>query len=59
VVLLGSAPLLLQRGLTESLAGRFEVVYLPHWTFVEHWFEELRARLPPREPVSSHKASSN
>ncbi len=35
VVLLGSAPLLLQRGLTESLAGRFEVVHLPHWTLAE------------------------
>jgi hypothetical protein len=32
VVLLGSAPLLVQRGLTESLAGRFEIVHLPHWT---------------------------
>ena len=35
VVLLGSAPLLLQRGLAESLAGRFEVLHLPHWSFVE------------------------
>ncbi len=35
VVLLGSAPLLLQRGLTESLAGRFEVMRLPHWGFSE------------------------
>jgi len=35
VVLLGSAPLLLRRGLTESLAGRFEVVHLPHWTLAE------------------------
>lgn len=35
VVLLGSAPLLLQRGLTESLAGRFEVLHLPHWSFAE------------------------
>jgi len=32
VVLLGSAPLLMQQGLTESLAGRFEVVRLPHWS---------------------------
>jgi predicted AAA+ superfamily ATPase len=31
VVLLGSAPLLIQRGLSESLAGRFEVLRLPHW----------------------------
>ncbi len=35
VVLLGSAPLLMQRGLTESLAGRFEVIHLPHWTYPE------------------------
>ncbi|CAI8859915.1 ATP-binding protein [Methylocaldum szegediense] len=35
VVLLGSAPLLIQRGLTESLAGRFEVIRLPHWSFAE------------------------
>lgn len=35
VVLLGSAPLLIANGLTESLAGRFEVLHLPHWTFVE------------------------
>ena len=35
VVLLGSAPLLVQRGLTESLAGRFEVLRLPHWSFAE------------------------
>jgi len=35
VVLLGSAPLLIQQGLSESLAGRFEVLHLPHWTFAE------------------------
>jgi hypothetical protein len=35
VVLLGSAPLLVQQGLTESLAGRFEVLHLPHWSYVE------------------------
>jgi uncharacterized protein len=35
VVLLGSAPLLVQQGLTESLAGRFEVIHLPHWSFAE------------------------
>jgi predicted AAA+ superfamily ATPase len=35
VVLLGSSPLLLQRGLSESLAGRFEVLYLPHWSAEE------------------------
>ncbi len=35
VVILGSAPLLMQQGLTESLAGRFEVVRLPHWSFAE------------------------
>jgi predicted AAA+ superfamily ATPase len=35
VVLLGSAPLLIQKGLTESLAGRFEVLHLPHWSLAE------------------------
>jgi predicted AAA+ superfamily ATPase len=35
VVLLGSAPFLITQGLTESLAGRFEVLRLPHWTFAE------------------------
>jgi len=35
VVLLGSAPLLVQQGLTESLAGRFEMLRLPHWSFAE------------------------
>jgi predicted AAA+ superfamily ATPase len=35
VVLLGSAPLLVQRGLTESLTGRFEILHLPHWSFSE------------------------
>lgn len=35
VVLLGSAPLLVQKGLTESLAGRFERLHLPHWSFSE------------------------
>ena len=35
IVLLGSAPLLIQRGLTESLAGRFEVIAVPHWSFAE------------------------
>lgn len=35
VVLLGSAPLLMQRGLTESLAGRYEVLALAHWSFAE------------------------
>ena len=35
VVLLGSAPLLVQRGLSESLAGRFETLHLPHWSAAE------------------------
>ena len=38
VVLLGSAPLLVAQGLSESLAGRFEVLHLPHWSF-----DEMRA----------------
>lgn len=37
VVLLGSSPLLVQRGLTESLAGRFEVIPVTHWSFTEMW----------------------
>jgi predicted AAA+ superfamily ATPase len=35
VVLLGSAPLLIRQGLTESLAGRFEILHLPHWSWGE------------------------
>ncbi|MBI1820723.1 MAG: ATP-binding protein [Nitrospirae bacterium] len=35
VVLLGSAPWLIQRGLTESLAGRFELIHVTHWSFSE------------------------
>ncbi len=35
VIILGSSRLLLQQGLTESLAGRFETMYLTHWTFDE------------------------
>lgn len=35
VVVLGSAPLLVQQGLTESLAGRFELIRVPHWSFPE------------------------
>jgi predicted AAA+ superfamily ATPase len=35
IVLLGSAPLLFQAGLTESLTGRFETIHIPHWSFAE------------------------
>ncbi len=35
VVILGSAPLLIQKGLTESLAGRFEIIPVTHWSFTE------------------------
>lgn len=35
VVLLGSSPHLVQRGLTESLAGRFEIIPVTHWSYVE------------------------
>jgi len=35
VILLGSSRLLLQQGLTESLAGRFESTYMGHWSFLE------------------------
>ena len=35
VVTLSSTPLLMERGLTESLAGRFELLQLPHWSYSE------------------------
>ena len=35
VILLGSSRLLLQKGLTESLAGRFENTFMTHWSFSE------------------------
>ena len=35
VILLGSSRLLLQQGLTESLAGRFETTYMGHWSLQE------------------------
>ncbi len=35
VVLLGSSRLLIRKGLTESLAGRYELIRLGHWTYKE------------------------
>lgn len=35
VILLGSSQLLLQKGLTESLTGRFELIPVTHWPFNE------------------------
>lgn len=35
VVLLGSSSLLIQQGLTESLAGRFEIIHAVHWSLGE------------------------
>ncbi|MCQ2310673.1 MAG: AAA family ATPase [Paludibacteraceae bacterium] len=35
LVLLGSSRLLLKDGLNESLAGRFELIHVPHWDFQE------------------------
>ena len=35
VVLLGSSRLLLKDGLTESLAGRYELIRMPHWSWKE------------------------
>ncbi len=35
VVLLGSSRLLLKKGLTESLAGRFEMIKMGHWSYQE------------------------
>lgn len=35
IILLGSSTLMLNKGLTESLTGRFELIQLPHWSFNE------------------------
>jgi predicted AAA+ superfamily ATPase len=35
VVLLGSSKLMLEKGLTESLAGRFELIRMTHWRYHE------------------------
>lgn len=35
VLLLGSSRMLIQRGLTESLAGRFELIRMGHWSYNE------------------------
>lgn len=35
VLILGSSPLLMQQGLTESLAGRFELIRVSHWSWPE------------------------
>ena len=35
VVILGSSRLLLKDGLTESLAGRYEMIRMPHWSYRE------------------------
>lgn len=35
VVLLGSSPLLMQQGISESLLGRFEMLESQHWSFLE------------------------
>ncbi len=35
VVLTGSSSLLLQKGLAESLMGRFEILFSPHWSYGE------------------------
>ena len=35
LVVLGSSRLHIQKGLSESLAGRFEEIYMPHWSYAE------------------------
>ncbi len=35
VMILGSSPWLMQKGLSESLAGRFETIPITHWSFTE------------------------
>ena len=49
-VLLGSAPWLIDHGLTESLAGRFEIVRVPHWSF-----SEMRAAFAVTTPDRSSR----
>ncbi len=35
VVLLGSSALMMQKGLSESLMGRFEIIWFMHWSYLE------------------------
>ncbi len=35
IILLGSSPWLMQKGLTESLAGRYEPIRMAHWSYEE------------------------
>lgn len=35
ILLLGSSPLLVREGLSETLAGRFEMISVPHWDYSE------------------------
>lgn len=35
IILLGSSPWLMQKGLTESLAGRYEPIRMAHWSYSE------------------------
>ena len=35
IILLGSSPLLMQKGMSESLTGRYELIKLTHWSFIE------------------------
>lgn len=35
IILLGSSPWLVQKGLKESLAGRFEIIPITHWSYEE------------------------
>jgi len=35
VILLGSSPLLMQKGMSESLTGRYELIRISHWGFLE------------------------
>ncbi|PIR24996.1 MAG: hypothetical protein COX62_05900 [Deltaproteobacteria bacterium CG_4_10_14_0_2_um_filter_43_8] len=35
IILMGSSSLQMQKGLTESLTGRFELIHVPHWNYYE------------------------
>ena len=66
VVILGSSPWLVQKGLSESLAGRFEVIPITHWSFEEmrtifHWSLEKYLYFggyPGAAPFADEKDSS-
>lgn len=35
LIILGSSSLSIQKGLSESMAGRYEIIHIPHWSYQE------------------------